>query len=80
VLLRGLCLFSGHALFDPRLAGYVEYVGVAPLHGGHSYRAYLDTGATWAAGPDVQLDAGINVGLSHGTDDYTLFAGLSFRR
>ena len=69
----------GHELLNPKLGGYVEYVGVAPLHGGQPYLAYLDVGATYAVNLDLQLDAGINVGLSRGTDDLTLFAGVSFR-
>ena len=41
---------------------------------------YFDTGVTHALSKDMQLDAGITVGLSRRADDLTVFAGLSFRR
>jgi len=34
---------------------------------------------TFALSPNVQLDTGINIGLSHKADDFTVFTGLSFR-
>ncbi len=69
----------GHDLFNDKLRGYVEYVGVAPLRSGHSYLAYFDSGATYAVSSRLQLDAGINLGLSREAEDFTLFAGVSFR-
>ena len=72
-------LTCGHRLFSVKLRGYVEYVGVARLRGGPGYLAYFDTGAAYAVNADVQLDAGVNLGLSRGADDFTLFAGISFR-
>ena len=41
--------------------------------------AVLGAGVTCGLGPDVQLDAGVNLGLSHSADDYNVFVGLSFR-
>ncbi len=62
------------------LAGYIEYVGVAPLDGGRSYQALLSAGLTYALTPDAQLDGGVLIGLTErDTDDLTLFAGLSLR-
>jgi len=69
----------GHDLVKDKLRGYVEYVGVAPLRSGHSYLAFFDTGATYAVSSGVQLDAGVNLGLSREAEDFTLFAGVSFR-
>jgi hypothetical protein len=69
----------GHDLFKDRLRGYIEYVGVAPLRSGHPYLAYFDSGATFAVSSGVQLDAGINLALSREAEDFTLFAGVSFR-
>jgi len=69
----------GRALIGD-LAGYIEYVGVAPLDGGRHYRALLSTGLTYALTPDAQLDGGVLIGLTErDTDDLTLFAGLSLR-
>lgn len=64
------------------LAGYIEYVGVAPLDpdSGADYSASLSTGLTYALSADAQLDAGVVIGLTESdTDDLTLFAGLSLR-
>lgn len=68
----------GHAL-TKEVAAYVEYVGVSPIGTGHTYLAFFDTGLTWLLGADVQLDTGINIGLSRRANDFTVFAGLSFR-
>jgi len=70
----------GHKLSTEKLNGYVEYVGIAPMGASRTYLAYFDTGVTHALSKNVRLDAGINVGLSRRADDFTVFAGLSFRR
>ena len=69
----------GHPLWSEKLAAYVEYVGVSPISTGHTYLAYFDTGLTYALTENVQLDTGINLGLSDQADDYTVFVGLSVR-
>jgi hypothetical protein len=69
----------GHELFTEKLNAYVEYVGIAPMRTDRTYLASFDTGATHALSKNVQLDAGIAVGLSRRADEFTVFAGLSFR-
>lgn len=69
----------GHSLFSEKLNAYVEYVGVSPIDTGHTYLAYFDTGLTYALTENVQLDIGINIGISGRADDFTVFAGLAFR-
>ena len=61
------------------LGGYVEYIGVSPIDTGGGYVALLGAGLTYGLSDDVQLDAGVNVGLSDAAEDYTVFAGVSFR-
>jgi hypothetical protein len=68
-----------HSLFSEKTNGYVEYVGVSPCGTGHTYLAYFDTGLTYLLRENVQLDVGINVGLSDQADDFLVFTGLSFR-
>lgn len=68
----------GHDLVGA-LAGYVEYVGVAPSEDDADYIAVLGAGLTYGLGDDVQLDAGVNVGLTDSADDFGIFAGLTFR-
>jgi hypothetical protein len=67
-----------HELFD-KSEGYIEYVGVSPKGTSHTYLAYFDTGITYAITKDVAVDGGINVGLSKGTDNFTVFTGLTLR-
>ena len=65
----------GHDLVGD-LAGYVEYVGIAAPG---DYLAHLGAGLTYGLTPDVQLDAGVLVGLEEDAEDFTVFAGVSFR-
>lgn len=67
-----------HELFK-KTEGYVEYVGISPNGTDHTYLAYFDTGITYAIRENIQLDGGINIGLSGETDAFTVFSGLSFR-
>ncbi len=68
----------GHDLVGD-LAGYIEYIGIAPSDGDSDYVAVLGAGLTYGLGEDVQLDAGVNVGLTDSADDLGVFAGLTFR-
>lgn len=69
----------GRELTD-KLEGYVEYVGVLPLGGGTAgYEAYFDAGVTYALTEDLQLDTGLNVGLTNNAEDLRVFAGISYR-
>ena len=69
----------GHRLSTEKLNAYVEY-GIAPMRTSRTHLAYFDTGVTHALSKNVRLHAGINVGVSRLADDFTVFAGLSFRR
>jgi hypothetical protein len=68
-----------HPIVGP-LDAYVEYVSQSPQHLGHSYQAFFDVGVTYLVNADVQLDCGINNGLSKDTPDYTILAGISVRK
>lgn len=68
----------GHALVGD-LSGYIEYAGLANLSHEEKYRAYFDAGLTYGLSPDIQLDAGVRVGLTEATDDLGVFAGISLR-
>ena len=68
----------GHDLVG-RLAGYVEYVGIAPLHGDADYQALVGGGLTYGLTENVQLDAGMNFGLTDDADDFNVFAGITVR-
>jgi hypothetical protein len=68
----------GHDLVGD-LAGFVEYAGAETFSGEGDYEAVLNTGLTYALGPDVQLDGGVGVGLNDAAPDLRVFAGMSFR-
>ena len=57
------------------LGGYLEYIGRA----GDGYAAALGAGVTYPLSSDVQLDAGLILGLNDDAEDLRLFTGLSFR-
>ncbi|MDB5295471.1 MAG: hypothetical protein JWO31_1454 [Phycisphaerales bacterium] len=68
-----------HDLVGP-LGAYLEYAGTAPLGGDRPYEATLDTGLTYKVSDDVQIDAGVEVGLTAAADDLRVFAGVTIRR
>ena len=58
---------------------YGEYVGVVSTDSDHEYEAALGTGITLGLTDDVQLDLGVNAGLTRAAPDFNLFTGFSFR-
>jgi hypothetical protein len=68
----------GHPIWGP-VSGYIEYFGVAPHQLEETYQAFADTGVTYLVVEDVQLDCGVQFGLSQGTPDYTIVAGITVR-
>lgn len=66
--------------WTPRLHGFVELAAeqlAARAHGGNV--ASFDTGATWRPDDDTQLDAAVNLGLTHAAPDLALTVGWSRR-
>lgn len=61
------------------LAGFIEYAGFANLNHNQDYRAYVNTGLTYAVTENLQLDAGLRFGLTKAADDFGLFTGMSVR-
>lgn len=68
----------GHEIYGP-LRGYVEYAGTAPIGLDQTYQATIGTGLTLELSDDIQLDAGVNLGISDAAEDVRVFVGLSFR-
>jgi hypothetical protein len=58
----------------PDLGGFLEFTSAA---GDGAHVATFNCGLTRAMGPRLQLDCGINVGISRTAPDLTVFAGLS---
>jgi hypothetical protein len=61
------------------LAGYIEYIGVTDTENGTGYVSLIGGGLTYGASDNVQLDCGVNFGLSGSVDDFNIFAGISVR-
>ena len=72
-------LTASHAI-GGGLAGYAELYGGRRGDSGMPWRGTADAGVTLAIGESLQFDTGANVGLSAASEDFTLFAGFSFRR
>lgn len=62
-----------------KLAGYWEYVGAVSALDSSGYAASLGVGMTYACSDNVQLDGGINVGITDDAEDFRIFTGISFR-
>jgi Putative MetA-pathway of phenol degradation len=62
-----------------KLAGYVEIYSNVSTESDAPWIATFDFGFTYAITRDIQLDAGMNVGLTDAADDLNPFIGLSMR-
>ena len=62
------------------LAGYAELFSLASSERDSHWVAAVDFGLTYAVTDDVQLDGGVNVGVTRAAEDVNPFLGLSVRR
>lgn len=68
----------GHAIVGP-VGGYAEIASTATTEPGGRWRATINLGLTYAINDNVQLDGGVNIGLTRDTDDLNPFVGFSWR-
>ena len=61
------------------LGGYVEFVSILSTERGADWVATVDLGLTYGLTDDIQLDAGVNVGVTRAADDVQPFVGISWR-
>jgi hypothetical protein len=61
------------------LAGYVELFTAVSTERDTDWVGTVDMGLTYALTENVQLDAGVNVGVTDSADDVNPFVGLSWR-
>ncbi len=62
------------------LAGFIEYVGVAPFGSSDSaYQIILSSGLTYGLSESAVLDLGARTGVNGATSDLNLFMGLAYR-
>lgn len=67
-----------HQIVGP-LGGYVEFFSQLSDDVASDWIATVDFGVTYAINDDVQLDAGLNVGVTDAADDLNPFLGLTIR-
>ena len=61
------------------LGGYLEFFSSVSTEAGSKWVGTFDLGLTYALTKNVQLDAGINIGITRSADDWNPFLGLSWR-
>ncbi|MSU44021.1 MAG: transporter [Pedosphaera sp.] len=68
----------GHDIIG-NLAGYAEFFSSVSTEAGSKWVGTVDLGLTYAFTKNIQLDAGINIGVTRAADDLNPFLGLSWR-
>lgn len=68
----------GHAIVG-ELAGYVEFFSSISAQSSSEWIGTFDAGVTYGITPDVQIDVGLNIGVTNSADDLNPFTGLSWR-
>lgn len=61
------------------LGGYVEFFSQVSAEARYEWIGTFDLGLTYAITENVQLDAGVNIGVTDSADDINPFLGLSWR-
>lgn len=67
-----------HAIVG-ELSGFVEFYSSVSTESGSEWVGTFDCGLTYMLTEDIQLDAGVYVGLTRSADDINPFLGLSWR-
>lgn len=68
----------GHDLFGP-LFGYVEFFSAVSTERDADWVGTFDTGLIYELTDNVQLNAGVNIGVTRSADDWNGFVGLAWR-
>jgi hypothetical protein len=61
------------------LGGYVEFFSAVSAESDSDWVGTLDLGLTYGLTEDIQLDAGVNFGVTRSADDVNPFMGISWR-
>ena len=68
----------GHALIG-KLGGYLEFFSSVSTEPASSWVGTVDLGLTYGLTDNIQLDAGVNLGVTRTADDVNAFTGLTVR-
>ncbi len=67
-----------HSIFR-NLGGYAEFFSNVSSESGSDWVGTADFGLVYALAENVQLDGGINIGVTRSADDFNPFAGITVR-
>ena len=67
-----------HDIAGP-VSAYVEFFSVVPTNHSSEWEGTIDLGVTMKIGKNLQLDAGLNIGVTRAADDLEPFVGVSYR-
>ena len=67
-----------HEIFG-KLAGYAEFFSSVSTERGSSWVGTVDLGLTYGLTDDIQIDTGVNLGVTRSADDVNAFTGLTVR-
>ena len=69
--------------FSHKIAGpvsaYLEFFSSVPSQNSRDWVGTVDVGVTVMLGKNVQLDTGLNIGVTHASDDLQTFLGIAVR-
>ena len=68
----------GHNLIG-KLDGYVEFFSDISRERGSGWVGTVDLGLTYGLTDNIQVDAGVNLGVTPAADDVTAFTGITVR-
>jgi Putative MetA-pathway of phenol degradation len=68
----------GHELIG-KLGGYLEFFSSVSTERGSSWVGTVDLGLTYGLTDNIQLDAGVNLGVTRSADDMNAFTGFTVR-
>lgn len=68
----------GHEIIG-KLGGYIEFFSSVSTEGDASWVGTVDLGLTYGLTDNIQLDAGVNLGVTHAADDLNAFTGFTVR-
>jgi hypothetical protein len=68
-----------HPLFFKDFAGYVEFYSLHSTERDAEWIGTFDTGFIYYLSDHLQLNAGVNIGLTRAADEYNPFVGLAWR-
>lgn len=62
-----------------RLGAYIEFFSLVSAESDTDWVGTVDVGFTYALSDDIQLDSGVNIGVTRSADDINPFVGLAWR-